>query len=107
MPEWTFLTNHALVLSWLARHPRITALEISSEVGITERATRKIIADLEVEGYIEKKKEGRRIKYRINSEMPLRHVTQQDVAIGDFLEIMGWKPRKRRSKPAQPPQESA
>jgi len=39
MPEWTFLTNHALVLSFLARHPRITALELSGAVGITERYT--------------------------------------------------------------------
>ena len=107
MTEWTFLTNYALVLSRLAKHPRITAVEIASEVGITERATRKIIADLEAAGYIDKKKEGRRIKYRINSEMPLRHQTQQDVAIGDFLEVMGWKPRKRKSKSAGTSAESA
>ena len=47
MAEWTFLTNHALVLSFLAKHPMITGLEVSREVGITERAVRKIIADLE------------------------------------------------------------
>jgi predicted HTH transcriptional regulator len=46
MPEWTFLTNHALVLSLIARQPYTTALELANTVGITERAIRKIIADL-------------------------------------------------------------
>jgi len=96
MPEWTFLTNHALVLSFLARHPRITALELSGAVGITERATRKIIADLEAAGYIKKKREGRRIRYRINPDLSLRHETQQDTAIGDLLEALGWQRRRRR-----------
>lgn len=99
MAQWTFLTNHALVLRWLARHPRITALEIAAQIGITERQTRKIIADLDAAGYIEKKRQGRRVKYRINPDTPMRHETQQDMAVGDFLEAMGWTRRSKRKKP--------
>jgi DNA-binding Lrp family transcriptional regulator len=95
MPGWTFLTNHALVLSVIAKQPRITGRELSTSVGITERATRKIIADLEAEGYITKKKVGRRIKYRINPKLPMRHETYQDTAIGDFLKALDWKSSKR------------
>jgi DNA-binding transcriptional ArsR family regulator len=98
MPGWTFLTNHALVLSVLAKHPRITGRELSATVGITERATRKIIADLEAEGYITKKKEGRRIRYRINPDLPMRHETYEDTAIGDFLKALGWKKKQARTK---------
>ena len=98
MPGWTFLTNHALVLSVLAKNPRITGRELSETVGITERATRKIIADLEAEGYITKKKEGRRIKYRINPDLPMRHETYQDTAIGDFLKALGWKKKTGTNK---------
>ncbi len=94
--EWTFLTNHAVVLSVIAKQPRITGRELSGAVGITERATRKIIADLEAEGYITKKREGRRIKYRVNPDLSMRHETYQDTAIGDFLKALGW-----RSKQAQ------
>jgi len=89
MAGWMFLTNHALVLSSLAKHSRITGRELSAAVGITERATRKIIADLEAEGYIAKKKEGRRIRYRINPDLPMRHETYDDTAIGDFLKALG------------------
>jgi HTH domain. len=96
MASWTFLTNHALVLSFLARHSRITAREIAENIHITERAVRKIIADLETEGYIAKKKEGRGIKYRINPDLSLRHESYQEIIIGDFLEGLGWKRRKRK-----------
>src|SRR4030043_281444 len=93
--EWTFLTNHALVLLYLANHPRITARELSMLVGITERAVRKIIADLEAEGYFRKEKEGRRVRYYVNPKLPFRHHTQKDKAIEKLLRALGWN-RKRR-----------
>jgi len=95
MSEWTFLTNHALVLSVIANNPRSTAFDISQRVGITERSTRKIIADLDEDGYIDKKKQGRRVRYRINSDLSLRSDTHRGIVIGDFLESLGWNERKR------------
>ena len=96
MPEWMFLTKHALVLSFIAKHPRITARELGIAIGITERAVRKIIADLYVAGYITKKKEGRGVRYRIKPELSLRHDMHREIAIGDFLESLGWKRRKKQ-----------
>jgi len=98
MPGWKFLTNHALVLCLIAQQPRITAREISSTIGITEKATRNIINDLEAEGYVTKKREGRRIRYGVNSELSLRSETQQDKAIGDLLEVLGWRRRRRQMR---------
>ncbi|UCB43592.1 MAG: winged helix-turn-helix transcriptional regulator [Dehalococcoidales bacterium] len=98
MSEWTFLTNHALVLSYLAKHPSITAREISLDIGITERAIRKIIADLDEAGYINKRKVGRGTRYRINPNLLLRTDAHDDIAIGNFLEALGWKRRRRKSR---------
>ena len=64
MYKWTFLTNHAVVLLAMVNNSRITAIEIAQFVGITERAVRNIISDLEREGYIEKTKTGKRVQYR-------------------------------------------
>ncbi len=89
MARCTFLTNHALVLNFLSRHPSITAYEISSQIGITERAVRKIIADFDDQGYIEKEKAGRRVRYTINSRMPLQDPTQQGKVVGDLLKALG------------------
>jgi predicted transcriptional regulator len=96
MPGWKFLTNHALVLCLVAQRPRITAREIAATIGITEKATRNIINDLEADEYITKKREGRRVRYRVDPDMPLRHEIQQDNSIGDLLELLGWKRRKRK-----------
>ena len=95
MKEWTFLTNHARVLTFLAFHPRVTARELSMSIGITERAVRNIIADLDIGKYIEKSKEGRRIRYKINPKLPFRHQSQRDKAIGVLLKALGWKPKRK------------
>jgi DNA-binding transcriptional ArsR family regulator len=98
MPGWKFVTNHALVLCLIAQQPRITGREISATIGITEKATRGIISDLEACGYVTKRREGRRIRYGINPDLPLRHEMQQDKAVGDFLEVLGWERPQRRLK---------
>ena len=97
MPEWTFITKHAVALSLIAKHSRITALELGAAMGVTERAVRKIIADLYAEGYIGKKREGRGVRYRINPDLSLRQHTHREVDIGDLLMSLGWK-RNRRKK---------
>jgi DNA-binding transcriptional ArsR family regulator len=96
VPGWKFVTNHALVFCLIAQQPRITAREISLTIGITEKTTRSIISDLEGDGYVTKKRQGRRIRYRINPDLSLRADTQQGKAVGDLLEVLGWKRRRRQ-----------
>jgi DNA-binding transcriptional ArsR family regulator len=98
MAEWTFVTNHALVLSFLAKQPRITAREMAASIGITERTVRKIIADLDAAGYITKKKQGRGIRYRINPDLTMRHDAHREIAVGDFLAALGWRRRQKHSR---------
>lgn len=100
MRGWKFVTNHALVFCLIAQQPRITARDIASTVGITEKATRNIINALEADGYVTKTREGRRIRYGINSELPLRHEMQEDRVVGDLLELLGWEKRRKRVKSA-------
>jgi len=99
MSKWTFVTNHAIVLTYLARHPSITARQLALEIGITERAVRTIIADLESERYIVKAKEGRRVRYSVKAGLPLRHSTQMGKQVGKLLNLLGpaEKPSRKRS----------
>src|SRR4030042_1389488 len=96
MPDWTFITKHAVVLSLIAKHQRITARELGTYLGVTERAVRKIIADLFAAGYIGKKREGRGVRYSINPELPLRQDTHREIAIGDMLTSLGWGKNHRQ-----------
>ena len=95
MPGWKFITNHALVLCQIAEQPRITIREISMNIGITEKATHRIITELEEEGYLIKKREGRCLRYRVNSDLPIRVETQHGKAIGNLLEVLGWNKHQK------------
>ena len=90
MSECRFLTNHALVLSFLAKNPRVTALEIAETIGIRERAARRIVADLEAAGYISRKKEGRVNTYTVNPDLPLGPHTLPHLAVSHLLETLDW-----------------
>ena len=87
-PRWTFITNHGLVLSYIFHNPSHTAREIANHVGVTERTTHKIIAELEDAGYIERRKAGRRNLYSVDHDLPLRHHTKQDVFVSDLIEAL-------------------
>lgn len=98
MGSWTFLTNHAITLFFLAKHPLITGRELSSLIGITERSVRNIVSDLESEGYIKKSKQGRQLMYKINPHLPFRHQTQNDKAIRILLEALDRKQIRKGAK---------
>ena len=74
MATWSFLTNHALVLTHLGRQPDSTGIQIAHAVGITERAVRMILAELQAEGYVEPERMGRRNRYRLDLHRPLQQV---------------------------------
>ncbi|MCI0573345.1 MAG: winged helix-turn-helix domain-containing protein [Myxococcaceae bacterium] len=70
---WTFLTNHAHVLLCIAREPDLRMRDLSEQVGITERAVQRIVAELEEGGYLKRTRDGRRNHYQVRGELPLRH----------------------------------
>ena len=84
---WTFLTNHARVLILIADSPGIRLRDIAQRIGITERATQRIVAELEEAGYLSHEREGRRNRYRLQADAHLRHPLERDVEIGDLLDI--------------------
>jgi predicted transcriptional regulator len=88
-PKWTFLTNHARVLIYVADDPGIRLREIGARVGITERAAHNIVVELEAAGYITRRRNGRRNHYTVNSHLPLPDPLAGDQRIGDLLEILG------------------
>lgn len=97
--EWTFITNHGAVLALIAQHGQITAREIASILDLTERPVRRIIADLDEAGYIDKTRVGRVNHYRVNAELPLRLAAGQDIAIGGLLEVLQFQGPTQRVKP--------
>jgi uncharacterized membrane protein len=87
-PRWKFLTNHAQVLVCIAHDPGVLLREISQHVGITERATHRIVAELADAGYITRERDGRRNKYTIPSGPPLPDRLVRAENVGDLLAVL-------------------
>jgi len=82
---WTFLTNHSHVLLCLASDPLMRMRDVAEKVGITERAVVRIVGDLERAGAILKTRDGRRNRYTIDLDLPLRHPIESHRTIGELL----------------------
>lgn len=85
---WTFLTNHTHVLFCLSRDPSMRMRDVAHEVGITERAVQRIVAELRAAGYLIGERDGRRIEYTIERDKHLRHPLESACRIGEVLDVL-------------------
>jgi DNA-binding MarR family transcriptional regulator len=96
---WDFLTNHAHVLTCVAHDPGIRLRDIAAAVGITERAAHRIVSELVEEGYVLREREGRRNRYQVVPELPLRHPLVSEREVGDLLKVLLRSPRQATARP--------
>ena len=89
---WTFLTNHAQVLLCLADSPDIRLRDVAQHVGITERATQRILAELVQAGYVKTVRVGRRNHYSVDRDHVMRHTAQVGLEIGALLSALSTNP---------------
>jgi hypothetical protein len=87
-PRWDFLTNHAHVLLCVSQDSGIRLRDIAAAVGITERSAHKVLSELVEEGYILRERHGRRNRYKVKPELPLRHPLVQEREVGVLLEVL-------------------
>lgn len=91
-PSWTFLSNHGHVLVSLAADPDVRVQDIADQVGITRRAVQMIVADLEVAGYVQRQRVGRRNRYTVVPGRRFRHPLEEHVPVGAFLDLVIGRP---------------
>jgi DNA-binding MarR family transcriptional regulator len=82
------LTNRAQVLLCIARDPEIRLRDIGAAVGITERAVHRIVAELAGAGYISRRRDGRRTRYTVRSQLPIPDALARGQRVGDLLAIL-------------------
>jgi hypothetical protein len=86
--SWRFVTNHGHVLACIAADPDTRLRDIAATVGITERAVGQIINELEQAGYLTKTRVGRRNRYAVHDELPLRHPLHRHHTIGELIRFL-------------------
>jgi predicted transcriptional regulator len=88
MAEWMFLTNHAHVLLCIAEDPNSRLRDLASRVQISERAVKRIVADLERTGYISRHRFGRRNQYELHEDTPIHSPMTKTLPAGDLLKLL-------------------
>lgn len=88
MNDWSFLTNHARVLLYIAHDPTARLRDLAAQLDITERTAYGIVNDLTEAGYVVKEKEGRRNRYHIQSHLPLHDSIPRERTIGEVLSLL-------------------
>jgi Mn-dependent DtxR family transcriptional regulator len=89
---WRFVTNHAHVLEAIANDATIRLRDIAARVGITERTAAQIVNDLEEAGYLTKTRDGRRNRYEVHKELPLRHPRHSHHTVGELIRFLEAQP---------------
>ena len=101
MSKWTLFSNHGHVLVVLSRDPDARLRDVAQIVGITERRVQKIVRDLQDGGLVSVTKQGRRNRYRLHRNQPLRHTLEAHCTTGELLEMVN-----RRAPGMLPPEAS-
>lgn len=86
--SWTFLSNYAHVLICLASDSRMRLRDVALEVGITERAVLRIVTKLDEAGIVSREREGRRNRYLVHTDKPLRHPLESHCNVGSLLDVV-------------------
>jgi DNA-binding MarR family transcriptional regulator len=91
---WQFVTNHTQVLLCIARDPDVRLRDIADAVGVTLGSAQRILADLVESGYVHRERDGRRNRYVIDREAPMRrHAAQRGHDIGGLLDLLRLEER--------------
>jgi|KBSMisStaDraftv2_1062788.scaffolds.fasta_scaffold5045685_1 predicted ArsR family transcriptional regulator len=86
--QWTFITTHALVLLAVERQPSASVRELVEVVGVKDRQMRRVLADLEAEGYITRQRNvGRPNYYTVHRDHPMRHSSFMGQKIGNLISV--------------------
>lgn len=87
--DWSFLTNHARSLLFIAVNPDARLRDLADALGVTERTAYGIVLDLAEGGYVVKEREGRRNRYLVQKDVPLRDATTTQRTVRELLELLG------------------
>ena len=68
--------------------PSYVERDISQLVGITEGAVQRILHELEGAGFLHRERIGRRNRYHVDAERPLRHPLEGDHTVAEILRIV-------------------
>jgi Mn-dependent DtxR family transcriptional regulator len=99
MGEWGFLTNHARAMAFVASTPDARLRDLAEALDVTERTAFGIVNDLTEAGYVVKERDGRRNRYHVQPNRPLRdRISRRERTVGELLDLLGHPARPTTKK---------
>ena len=96
--EWSFLTNHARAVLFIAGRPDARLRDIAAALGITERTAYGVVADLTEAGYVLKERDGRRNRYEVRHHLPIHDDIGRERSVGELLGLLGAPTARSRRR---------
>ncbi len=62
--------------------------DIAAVVGITERAAQRIVGSLVAGGYLVRRRVGRRSRYEVKADLPLRHPVERQHTVAELVDLL-------------------
>lgn len=99
MARWSFLTNHARAILYIAAHPDARLRDLAADLNVTERTAFGVVADLVDAGHVVKQRDGRRNRYHIRDDLPLPDPIARTRTLGELVDLLvdEERPRERVS----------
>ncbi|HVL04289.1 MAG TPA: ArsR family transcriptional regulator [Acidimicrobiales bacterium] len=88
MGNWSFLTNHARAMLFIASQPDTRLRDLAIALEVTERTAFGIVVDLTEAGYVVKERDGRRNRYHVQDHLPLGETVGRELTIGEVLDLL-------------------
>ncbi len=88
MSKWNFISNHTMALLLINRDNLVTVRQMAEKLGVIERFVRRIIKDLQIEGYLQIEKEGRSNRYKVNHNVLLRRQALGSTTVGELMDTL-------------------
>ena len=100
MRDWNFLTNHGRALLLIAAEPDARLRDLADALGVTERTAYGLVADLTEAGYVVKEKDGRRNRYRVRTDLPVKDPVTRERTVGEIVDLLAERRRGPRTSPS-------
>jgi DNA-binding IclR family transcriptional regulator len=86
--KWNFLSNYGLVLLHLFQNSDATLREIAHGTDLTERAVYQLVRELELNGFIGKRRVGRRNTYTVNEAAILSFPVYRNLNVAQIAKAL-------------------
>jgi DNA-binding transcriptional ArsR family regulator len=88
LADWSLLTNHGRLLLAIENEPGLRVREMAERLHLSERGVALILRDLREAGYVESRREGRRVFYSVVPTKPLRRDPLRHQTVGQLLRLL-------------------